>query len=70
LLHLANHGIEIEENVAQVREHADLGRQIADGNYDLVVMGGSSNPAWVNFLFGDVTQSILLSSTVPVLVSQ
>jgi nucleotide-binding universal stress UspA family protein len=32
-------------------------------------MGGYSHPMWMEFIFGGVTQSILLSSKIPVLVS-
>jgi nucleotide-binding universal stress UspA family protein len=69
LVHLANHGIPVDKHVAHVPEHAALCQQIEDGNYDLLVIGGSSSPAWVDFLFGDVTQSVLLSSRIPVFVS-
>jgi nucleotide-binding universal stress UspA family protein len=70
LIHLANHGIQVEQHIVQIPEHADLRRQIEDVNYDLLVIGGSSSPAWVDFLFGDVTQPILLSSTIPMFLSQ
>lgn len=36
---------------------------------DLLVMGGYSRPMWLEFIFGGVTQSMLLSSKIPVLVS-
>jgi nucleotide-binding universal stress UspA family protein len=68
-LHLAHHGVEIEDEVAQIPEYAQLPRRIATGGYDLLVIGGSSSPAWVDFLFGDVTQDILLSSAIPIFVS-
>jgi nucleotide-binding universal stress UspA family protein len=32
-------------------------------------MGGYSHPMWLEFIFGGATQSILLSSKIPVLVS-
>jgi nucleotide-binding universal stress UspA family protein len=35
----------------------------------LLVMGGYSHPKWLEFIFGGATQSILLSSKIPVLVS-
>jgi nucleotide-binding universal stress UspA family protein len=70
LLHLSNHGVQVDADVVQVAEHAALRTTIEDGNYDLLVVAGSANPPWVNFLFGDVTQSILLSSTMPVFVSR
>jgi nucleotide-binding universal stress UspA family protein len=68
-VHLANHGIQVEDHVARIADYAALRGQVADGGYDLLVIGGSSSPAWISFLFGDVTQSVLLSSTIPVLVS-
>jgi nucleotide-binding universal stress UspA family protein len=68
-LHLAHHGIAVEDEVAQVADYADLPRRIAAGGYDLLVLGGSSKPAWIDFLFGDVTLDLLLSSTIPVFVS-
>jgi len=70
--HLAKHGIEIGTDVLQIRtveEHASLRKQIEQGHYDLLVMGGYSHPMWLEFIFGGVTRSILLSSKIPVLVS-
>jgi nucleotide-binding universal stress UspA family protein len=72
LEHLAKHGIEIGTDVLQIRttkEHDTLRKQIEQGQYDLLVMGGYSHPMWMEFIFGGVTQSILLSSKIPVLVS-
>jgi nucleotide-binding universal stress UspA family protein len=70
--HLANHGIRVDTHVSQSRsieEHASLRRQIEEGHYDLVVMGAYSHPVWLEFIFGGATKSILLSSTIPILVS-
>ena len=70
--HLANHGIDVGPNVLQIRtaeEHTSLQTQIEDGQYDLLVMGGYSHAIWREFIFGGATQSILLSSKIPVLVS-
>jgi nucleotide-binding universal stress UspA family protein len=72
LTHLNNHGIAIDPNILQIRsvpEHASLQKQFEHDNYDLLVMGGYSHPRWLEFLFGGATQSILLSSKIPVLVS-
>jgi nucleotide-binding universal stress UspA family protein len=69
-IHLAHHGIDVEQDVMKVPEHAAFTRQIASGGHDLLVIGGSSAPAWVKILFGDTTQSILSSSIIPVFVSQ
>lgn len=72
LAHLAKHGIEIGADILQIRtseEHHSLRKQIEQGHYDLLVMGGYSHPMWLEFIFGGVTRSILLSSEIPVLVS-
>ena len=72
LAHLAKHGIEIGTDTIQIRtddEHAALRKQLEQGNYDLLVMGGYSHPMWLEFIFGGATQSVLLSSKIPVLVS-
>jgi nucleotide-binding universal stress UspA family protein len=70
--HLAKHGIEIGTDMLQIRtveENHSLRKQIEQGHYDLLVMGGYSHPMWLEFIFGGATQSILLSSKIPVLVS-
>ena len=72
LAHLAKHRIKIGMDTLQIRaddEHASLRKQIEQGHYDLLVMGGYSHPMWLEFIFGGATQSILLSSKIPVLVS-
>ena len=70
--HLANHGIKIEGGVVQIRaeeESIALRKQMEKAHYDLLVMGGYSHPMWLEFIFGGMTQSMLLSSKIPVLVS-
>ncbi len=70
--HLAKHGVEIGADTLQIRtndEHASLRQRIEQGHYDLLVLGGYSHPMWLEFIFGGATQSILLSSKIPVLVS-
>lgn len=70
--HLTNHGVKVGPDTLEVRtaqEHASLRRQVEQGNYDLLVMGGYSHPVWLEFIFGGATQSILLSAKIPVLVS-
>ena len=70
--HLVKHGIETGTDILQIRtdeEHASLRKQIEQGHYDLLVMGGYSHPLWLEFIFGGATKSILLSSKIPVLVS-
>jgi nucleotide-binding universal stress UspA family protein len=70
--HFANHGIKIEPGVIQIRAEevpVALRQQLEKAHYDLLVMGGYSHPKWLEFIFGGATQSILLSSKIPVLVS-
>lgn len=70
--HLANHGIRSKTDILQFRtvdEHELLRKQIEQGHYDLLVMGGYSHPRWLEFIFGGATKSILLSSNIPTLVS-
>jgi nucleotide-binding universal stress UspA family protein len=70
--HLANHGINVATDIPPIRtvdETDALRDQIEHGEYDLLVMGGYSQPMWFEFIFGGVTQSILLSSKIPILVS-
>ena len=70
--HLANHGITVGSQVLRIgpaKEHESLQQQIEQGDYDLLVMGGYSHPKWQEFVFGGTTQSVLLSSKIPVLVS-
>ena len=49
--------------------HDALRREIDQRQYDLLVMGGYSHAMWFEFMFGGVTQSLLLSSKIPILVS-
>jgi nucleotide-binding universal stress UspA family protein len=70
--HLANHDIKVETNILKiggVDEHEALAKQIKEGQFDLLVMGGYSHPMWLQFIFGGATQSMLLSSKIPVFVS-
>jgi nucleotide-binding universal stress UspA family protein len=71
--HLAQNGVKIGSDVLQLSALEDdhlLLEQIKKGPYDLVVMGAYSQPAWMEFIFGGITQSVLLSSKIPVLVSR
>jgi nucleotide-binding universal stress UspA family protein len=70
--HLANHGIKVDAEAVQIRSEEEplaLRRQLEKSHYDLLVMGGYSRPMWLQFIFGGTTRSMLLSSTIPVLVS-
>jgi nucleotide-binding universal stress UspA family protein len=72
LTHLARHRIKTGADTLQIRtddEHASLRNQIEQGHFDLLVMGAYSHHVWLEFIFGGATQSILLSSKIPVLVS-
>jgi nucleotide-binding universal stress UspA family protein len=72
LMHLANHRIKCGTDFLQImadKEHDSLRKQIEQGHYDLLVMGGYSHPMWFEFIFGGATQSILMSSKIPMLVS-
>jgi nucleotide-binding universal stress UspA family protein len=70
--HLARHGIGSDTDVRRcwkAEEHASLGKAINEGRYGLLVMGAYSHPKWLEFIFGGPTRSILLTSTIPVLIS-
>jgi nucleotide-binding universal stress UspA family protein len=71
--HLVNHGVNAVPDALLVRtavEHRALQKELEQGPYDLLVMGGYSHAMWRQFIFGDgATQSILLSSDIPVFVS-
>lgn len=70
--HLANHRIKVRSQVLRIEpanEHESLRQHIEQGGYDLLVMGGYSHPKWQEFIFGGITRSVLLSSSIPVLVS-
>jgi len=70
--HLAHHSVPVGADILAIKtaeEHSSLRREIEQGRYDLLVMGGYSHPMWHEFIFGGATHSILLSSKIPVLVS-
>jgi nucleotide-binding universal stress UspA family protein len=70
--HLTHHGVSIEAKVECAQnydEHRALQRNIDEGSYDLVVMGGYSHPRWMEFIFGGSTIMALLSSNIPVFIS-
>lgn len=72
LAHLIRHAVAVGPDLVRIRtteEHASLREHIEKGPYDWLVMGAYSHPMWMEFIFGGVTQSILLSSKIPVLVS-
>jgi nucleotide-binding universal stress UspA family protein len=70
--HLARHGIAAEsrwELATVSQEHLALRTGVQQGHYDLLIMGAYSHAKWMEFIFGGATQSTLLSSNIPVLVS-
>ncbi len=70
--HLTRHGIESIACALRplgTDEHEVLRRHLEQGLHDLVVMGAYSHPMWMEFVFGGASESILMSSKVPVLVS-
>ncbi|WP_414470999.1 universal stress protein [Microvirga sp. M2] len=70
--HLRRHGIRAEGEifrVTSVAEHKALQDQVEHGHYDLLVMGGYSDPLWLELVFGGATRSMLLASAIPILVS-
>lgn len=72
IAHLARHGVAAESKVARAtatQEHKALHAAVEQGAYDLLVMGAYSHARWIEFILGGATQSTLLSSNIPVLVS-
>ena len=70
--HLSRHGIKVGPKVLRIRtsdEGRALQNEVNQGRYDLLVMGGYSHAMWFEFIFGGATQSVLLSSEIPILVS-
>lgn len=69
--HLYHHHVAVEGDIHICgRPTAQrLMERLRQKQFDLLVMGAYGHPAWLEFLFGGVTQTALLRSTVPVLVS-
>ncbi len=70
--HLGRHGVTVSKHLAArgLENHAKvIEEHLKPGQFDLLVMGAFDHPAWFELLFGGATQSIMRSSTVPVLVS-
>ncbi len=72
-LYLERHGIEVEVARQHVGDRIDIGNAMlshaADIGADLIVMGGYGHARFREVLLGGVTQTILRSMTVPVLIS-
>ena len=72
IVHLANHGVAAlskVERASTAQEHKALHLSIEQGAYDLLIMGAYSHARWIEFILGGASQSTLLSSNIPVLVS-
>lgn len=72
-LYLARHGIRVEVKYQEVPGGIDIGNALlshaADFDADLIIMGGYGHPRFREILLGGVTQTILASMTIPVLMS-
>lgn len=70
--HLANHDIDARTllvNPGKNNVPTVILNQIVDNNVDLLVMGGYGTPTLKQKIFGGVTQSLLSSMVVPVVMS-
>jgi len=70
-VHLAKHEINVRPEIIKVstaKKHELFQKLIAQGDYDLLVMGAHSHPL-LDYFFGGATKSILFSSQIPVFVS-
>jgi nucleotide-binding universal stress UspA family protein len=70
--HLRRHQIEAEETPQSAKEtqrDAALLERLKEGQFDLLVMGAYSHPAWLELLFGGTTSRALTELTVPILIS-
>ena len=70
-LYLARHGVNIEVSLQQTG--IDVGNAMlsmaAERNYDLIVMGGYGHARLREVLLGGVTETLMRTMTVPVLIS-
>jgi nucleotide-binding universal stress UspA family protein len=70
---LALHGIQADVSVVRGTNEATAGEAllscVADVSADLLVMGGYGHSRWREIVLGGATQTILSSTTVPVLMS-
>jgi nucleotide-binding universal stress UspA family protein len=46
-----------------------VGAHLKSEDFDLLVMGAYDHPRWFELLFGGATQSIMLSSPIPIFLS-
>ena len=72
LSHLHNHGVNaqiLNINPGQNTVATVIQNQISDNDIDLLVIGGHGTPSLKQKIFGSVTQKLLTSMVVPVLMS-
>jgi nucleotide-binding universal stress UspA family protein len=69
--HLARHKVHVDRRVhLRGGPTADrLVERLERQHFDLLVMGAFGHAAWLEFLFNGTTQSVLMNSSVPVLIS-
>jgi nucleotide-binding universal stress UspA family protein len=70
--HLGRHGLSLDPGRdVHVRGSAGdaLLRRLAEGEFDLLIMGAYGHPVWLEYVFGGATRSALMQASTPVLVS-
>ncbi len=70
--HLRHHQIDVEGDVhlhASGSAASVLVNRLEQGHFDLLIMGAYSHPAWLEFLFGGTTSSVLMNASTTVLIS-
>lgn len=71
-LFLARHGVKVEATQSYTDEISvgdELLARVADGEFDLLVMGAYGHSRWREIVLGGATQTLLQHMTVPVLMS-
>ena len=69
--HLCRHGIETRccRDAVGGWPTAAILRHLNEDDFDLLIMGAYSRPAWIEFLFGGSTSSVLAKARKPILIS-
>lgn len=71
--YLVRHGVNVQVNNRPVLASGDVAATLTDqvgiSRADMIVMGGFAHSRWREWVFGGVTQSLLRSSPVPLLMS-
>lgn len=70
--HLMRHGIAVskwttDEHAGHIAER--IREETASADFDLLIMGAYSRPEWFEYIAGGTTQSLLLTSSIPLLIS-